>query len=145
MENIPQYGVWLEATSVTKTATAIRDSVRRIEKEGPVRSLAIGPDAELTRRLIKQQLDIAISKCQPRQNLPLRLNRFPFSLLRPFGRIFLKIYNYLTKEERERAASIIQAIVEIDRLNEALLSQMASIQSEALSSRKRGSAQEFDF
>ena len=74
-------------------------------------------------------INTAKSRAETRDSWPNSLNKFPFILLKPFGIIFFKIFNFLFKDQREVNFNILSALEESVKLNQIILEQIKSITS----------------
>jgi O-antigen chain-terminating methyltransferase len=74
-------------------------------------------------------INTAKSRAEIRDSWPNSLNKFPFILLKAFGIIFFKIFNFLFKDQREVNFNILSALEESVKLNQIILEQIKSITS----------------
>ncbi|MGG6270200.1 hypothetical protein ACQ4M3_34855 [Leptolyngbya sp. AN03gr2] len=79
---------------------------------------------------IEALLNAAHTKSQIRTELPVKLQRFPWSAGGGFGKAALKIYSFLFKEQRAVNFSLNQAIRETLLLNQSLVKKMSELQAE---------------
>lgn len=79
---------------------------------------------------IEALLNAAHAKSQIRTDLPAKLKRFPWTVGGSFGKIALKLYGFLFKEQRAVNFSLIQATRETLLLNQNLLKKIAELQAE---------------
>jgi hypothetical protein len=79
---------------------------------------------------IEALLNAASAKSQVRTELPGKLKRFPWSLFGKFGKISLKTYSFLFKEQRAVNFSLNQALRETLLLNQSLVKKVSELQSE---------------
>ncbi|MBE9013360.1 hypothetical protein IQ250_24515 [Pseudanabaenaceae cyanobacterium LEGE 13415] len=77
---------------------------------------------------IEALLNAAHTKSQIRTDLPAKLQRFPWAVGGSFGKVALKLYSFLFKEQRAVNFSLIQAIRESLLLNQNLLKKVAELQ-----------------
>lgn len=79
---------------------------------------------------IEALLNAAQAKSQIRTDLPAKLQKFPWTVGGSFGKIALKLYSFLFKEQRAVNLSLIQATRETLLLNQNLLKKVAELQAE---------------
>lgn len=79
---------------------------------------------------IEALLNAANAKSQIRTDLPAKLKRFPWTVGGNFGRIALKLYSFLFKEQRAVNFSLNQAIRETLLLNQSLMQKVTELQAE---------------
>lgn len=79
---------------------------------------------------IEALLNAASAKSQIRTELPGKLKRFPWNAGNGFGKVALKIYSFLFKEQRAVNFSLNQAIRETLLLNQSLIKKVSELQVE---------------
>jgi O-antigen chain-terminating methyltransferase len=79
---------------------------------------------------IEALLNAASAKSQIRTELPAKLKRFPWSLGGALGKISLKTYSFLFKEQRAVNFSLNQALRETLLLNQSLVKKISDLQTE---------------
>lgn len=79
---------------------------------------------------IEALLNAASAKSQVRTDLPAKFKRFPWSFSRVFGKIALKTYSFMFKEQRAVNFSLNQALRETLLLNQSLVKKVSELQAE---------------
>jgi SAM-dependent methyltransferase len=104
----------------------LQDEIQRQHK------LDTSPSASLSARIAYRQaqlehiniiLNAATTKTQARTSLPKKLNRIPILGTAKVQRLFLKVYNFLFKEQRTVNLAIVQAVRESATLSQQLSEQ----------------------
>jgi hypothetical protein len=130
MENLssePSFDARVPTPTVELLTQTIIDSFEKAR----LGTHSIHSDLNSETQFLRSEMEKRIAKiksmAKPRLQLPPRFDRFPFICLKPFAKLILNLYAFLFKEEREIDLLILDALGDLQQINEAIICRLDTI------------------